>query len=81
MITSVSRAPAQGPLARALRLVRQLWRNRRDRRFLMTMSDSLLADLGLARGDIERELARPLHEPVRWQELQAIRQRAGRPFR
>lgn len=71
--SNATHGPAPGWLAASWRLVRQAWRRRRDRMTLLGMSEGLLDDLGLSRGDIDRELGRPFWEPVRWQELEAAR--------
>lgn len=81
MLTFATRITPTSPLLRlagsGLDLVLRLWRHRQERRVLMAMSDALLADIGLSRADIDRELARPLREPVHWAELNAARRRAS----
>ncbi len=62
---------------RLARLVR-LFRDWRHRRLLAVLSEEQLRDIGLARGDLMRELLRPVWEPVDWEELQRIRRRRAR---
>lgn len=45
----------------------------RERRALAAMSDSLLKDLGLTRGDIDRVTGGPLHRAVDYRELERVR--------
>ncbi len=56
----------------------RLFRDWRHRRLLAALSEEQLRDIGLGRGDVMRELLRPVWEPVDWQELQRIRHRRAR---
>lgn len=56
----------------------RLLRDARDRRQLARLSDRQLADIGLARADIERELGRPFWQPVDWTALDRQRRRRAR---
>lgn len=49
------------------------YRNRRDRRALAVLSDAALRDVGLVRGDVERERLRPFWEGVDYDALEAVR--------
>lgn len=54
------------------------WANRVDRRGLVALDDRTLRDIGLTRGDVEREyLGSPWQAPD-WQTLAEIRSRARR---
>ena len=52
-------------------------RNRAQRRELLGLDDRTLADLGLRRGDVERELVRPFWQPVDVAALELARRQAG----
>lgn len=62
-------------LRAALAVVAGFYRAHRDRHVLARLSDAQLADIGLARGDVDRELAKSLWEPIDWQELERARRR------
>jgi uncharacterized protein YjiS (DUF1127 family) len=49
-------------------------RSYRERRALAAMSDALLKDLGLTRGDIERAIGGPLGGAIDYRELERIRE-------
>lgn len=55
-----------------------LWRAQRDRRELAMLSDTMLADIGLTRADVERELARPIWNGIDYAALDAARARSAR---
>ncbi len=52
-------------------------RNWKERRLLVAMSDDLLRDIGLTRGDVEREFERPYWCAVDHAGLDAVRRRSG----
>ena len=56
----------------------RLFRDWRHRRLLAALSEAQLRDIGLGRGDVMRQLLRPVWEPVDWEELQRIRRRRAR---
>jgi uncharacterized protein YjiS (DUF1127 family) len=41
------------------RFLREAWRRRTQRRLLLTLGDRLLKDMGIGRGDADREYAKP----------------------
>lgn len=55
-----------------------LWRTHHDRRELAMLSDAMLADIGLSRADVERELARPIWNGIDYAALEATRERYAR---
>lgn len=55
-----------------------LWQTHRDRRELAMLSDAMLADIGLTRADVERELARPIWNGIDYAALEATRERCAR---
>jgi uncharacterized protein YjiS (DUF1127 family) len=55
-----------------------LWRTRRDRQQLATLSDAMLADIGLTRADVEREVLRPIWNGIDYAALEAARERCAR---
>ena len=65
-------------LHRLLAALAAMWRNRQDRRQLAMLSDSMLADIGLTRADVERELTRPMWNGIDYAALDAARARAAR---
>ncbi len=65
-------------LAARLGDLARLLRDWRHRRLLAALTEDQLRDLGLARGDVMRELLRPVWEPVDWKELERIRHRRAR---
>lgn len=52
-------------------------RQRRERRHLVALSDDLLRDIGLTRGDVEREYERPFWSAIDHAALNTIRRRSG----
>ena len=75
-------APVPSP-AVALRdlaaLIGRWYRDRRDRRELAGLDDSLLGDIGLSRADVEREYLKPFWRPIDRDVLQTARRRQPRP--
>jgi uncharacterized protein YjiS (DUF1127 family) len=64
--TSVSSDRPKRGLAAAVELLRAVsmrLRNRREMNYLLSMSDYELRDIGLQRGDVQREAVRPLWRP------------------
>ena len=55
-------------------------RNRSERRRLARLDDSVLRDIGLCRGDVDREYARPFWQPVDYPALTAARLNSGPRF-
>lgn len=60
-------------VAALLGVLLRIPRNMRDRRILAGLSDRQLADIGLGRADVDRELARPPWEEVDWAMLERQR--------
>jgi uncharacterized protein YjiS (DUF1127 family) len=58
--------------------IAMLWQTHRDRRELAMLSDAMLADIGLTRADVERELARPIWNGIDYAALEATRERCAR---
>ena len=71
-----SRVPAAAPLASLLGLAAaagRWYRNRQDRRALASLGDKTLKDMGLVRGDVEREHLKPFWQAVDYDALEALR--------
>ena len=51
------------------------YRSRQDRRALATLSDTTLRDMGLVRGDVEREQLKPFWQAVDYDALETLRRR------
>ncbi len=49
-----------------------LMRAYRQRRALASMSDSLLKDVGLSRGDVEHAIGEPFRQPIDYRTLEEI---------
>ena len=49
------------------------YRNRQDRRALASLGDTTLRDMGLVRGDVEREHLKPFWQAVDYDALEAVR--------
>jgi uncharacterized protein YjiS (DUF1127 family) len=64
-------------LARLATGLRAAWRGWRERRELAQLSDHMLRDLGLSRGDVDAATGGPVWEPVDYAMLDAARQRCG----
>lgn len=71
---------ARGPWAYLAARIAGWLRNRAARLDLARLDARTLGDLGLTRGDIERELDRPFWEPVDHASLEAARRRSGPRF-
>ena len=52
-------------------------RHRAERRQLVGLNDDMLRDLGLSRGDVEREYARPFWSAVNYDALETTRRNSG----
>jgi uncharacterized protein YjiS (DUF1127 family) len=61
-----------------LATLRRLLDDRHARRELAALDDHVLRDIGLTRGDVERELARPLTTPIDWEALEQQRRANAR---
>ena len=48
-----------------------------ERRQLVGLNDDMLRDLGLSRGDVEREYARPFWSAVNYDALETTRRNSG----
>ena len=71
-------APAPAPFASFLGLATaagRWYRNRQDRRALASLSDGSLKDMGLVRGDVEREHLKPFWQAVDYDALETLRRR------
>lgn len=68
---------ARGPWARLAAGIAGWLQNRAERLDLARLDARTLGDLGLSRGDVERELDRPFWEPVDHAALEAARRRSG----
>ena len=69
-------APASAPFASLLGLAATAgcwYRNRQDRRALASLSDGSLKDVGLVRGDVEREHLKPFWQAVDYDALETLR--------
>lgn len=77
--TPTRRRAAAGPVAALVALVRAWYRARRDRVELAGLNDHMLADIGLSRADVDRELLRPFWQPVDHAGLERQRRLAWRP--
>lgn len=55
------------------------YRASRDRRELASLDDATLSDIGLSRGDVEREYLKPFWRSVDRGTLEAARRNHGRP--
>lgn len=55
------------------------YRASRDRRELASLNDATLSDIGLSRGDVEREYLKPFWRSVDREALEAARRNHGRP--
>lgn len=76
---SLHTAPMALPsvVSRIVAAAHDWFRNRADRRQLSALSDDMLRDLGLSRGDVEREYARPFWSPVNHDALETARRNSG----
>ena len=75
---SASWADYAGGYARAGLATAMGWlRNRSERRRLARLDDRVLRDLGLSRGDVDREYARPFWQPVDYPALTTARLNSG----
>lgn len=61
------------PVAALLGILLRIPRNMRDRRILAGLSDRQLAEIRLARADVDREPARPPWDAVDWAMLERQR--------
>lgn len=71
-----TRVPATAPIASlsGLAAAAGRWhRNRQDRRALASLSDTSLRDVGLVRGDVEREQLKPFWQAVDYDALETLR--------
>lgn len=74
----VHRHPTAGfSLTRLVAHVAGWLRNRAERRSLLQLDDRTLDDLGLTRGDVERELLRPFWQPIDHEALDEARHHSG----
>lgn len=60
-----------------LTAIRDGLRHRRERRLLAALGDDLLRDIGLTRGDVEREYERPFWSAIDHAGLNDIRRRSN----
>lgn len=72
-VRSDSTAAPVASFSGAAAAVYRWYRDRRDRRALAVLSDAALRDVGLVRGDVERERLRPFWEAVDYDALEASR--------
>lgn len=61
----------------AARTVRGWLRTRAERRSLLSLDDSLLKDIGLTRGDVERVTGQPFRVAIDYAELEVCRRHGG----
>jgi uncharacterized protein YjiS (DUF1127 family) len=61
----------------ALATIASWLRNRSERRLLVRLDDRMLQDLGLSRGDVDREYDRPFWQPVDHAALDMARRNSG----
>lgn len=76
--TPIAASPATAFRGLAARIGRW-YRASRDRRELASLNDATLSDIGLSRGDVEREYLKPFWRSVDRGTLEAVRRNHGRP--